>query len=107
MVSGLWSKRGRQVSTSPTPGVGDVDTCLLRVFQKPPFLSSGLSPVNHPETAAIPDALAGGWMGANSPREFARIYPERRYPKYRTTFTVVLVLCLEFKRVRVVITLGW
>jgi hypothetical protein len=25
-----------------------------------------------------------GWMGANSPREFARIYPERRYPKYRT-----------------------
>ena len=64
--------------------VGDVDTCLLRVFQKPPFLSSGLSPVNHPETAAIPDALAGGWMGANSPREFARIYPERRYPKYRT-----------------------
>ena len=50
------------MSTSPTSGVGDVDTCLLRVFQKPPFLSSGLSPVNHPETAAIPDALAGvGW----------------------------------------------
>ena len=56
MVSGLWSNAG--VMTS----VGDVDTCLLRVFQKPPFLSSGLSPVNHPETDTIPDALAGvGW----------------------------------------------
>jgi hypothetical protein len=32
---GFWKTRRRQVSTSPTLGVGDVDTCLPRLDHRP------------------------------------------------------------------------